>query len=122
MGKFFWENYCWNAPEGKELLKNEIISASGGNISRFETEIKGKKQISALADLSIKPIYDSPGNCKYLIVEGRLIDEQRKMERELINKEIQFSSFMSNTPTSAWIVDEFNILRYLTRWGLVLMD
>ncbi|MCP9751801.1 PAS domain S-box protein [Ferruginibacter sp. HRS2-29] len=119
-GKFFWDNYCRNASEeGKETLKKNITEASGGNMIRYETEINGKTNIPALVDISIKPIYDSPGNCKFLIVEGRLIDEQRKIERELLNKELQFSSFMANTPSCAWIADEYNTLKFLNPLGLI---
>ena len=41
------------------------------------------------------------------------ITERKKAEDQLKKSEHRFSSFMANTPTITWIVDEFTIFRYL---------
>jgi len=41
------------------------------------------------------------------------ITERKKAEEQLKKSEQRFSSFMANTPTITWIIDEFTIFRYL---------
>jgi PAS domain S-box-containing protein len=41
------------------------------------------------------------------------ITERKKAEEQLSKSERRFSSFMANTPTITWIIDEFTIFRYL---------
>ena len=41
------------------------------------------------------------------------ITERKKAEEQLKKSELRFSSFMANTPTITWIIDEFTIFRYL---------
>ena len=48
-----------------------------------------------------------------LIGTHKDITEQKKREESLIQSRKLFSSFMANTPTMAWIIDENNIFRYL---------
>lgn len=48
-----------------------------------------------------------------LIGTHKDISEQKYREENLIKSRQQFSSFMANTPTMNWIIDEFAIFRYL---------
>jgi len=41
------------------------------------------------------------------------ITERKKAEEQLKKSEQRFSSFMANTPTITWIIDEYTIFRYL---------
>lgn len=41
------------------------------------------------------------------------ITERKLAEERLAKSEKRFSSFMDNTPTMTWIIDEYNIFRYL---------
>ncbi|WEK36334.1 MAG: PAS domain S-box protein [Candidatus Pseudobacter hemicellulosilyticus] len=114
-GKKIWDTYWWDIPgSSRTKFKEAVKMASGGITMRQEAEIRSQTT-SALVDFSIKPVYDQSGKCNFLIVEGRPIDEQRKAEKELIKQEMQFTSFMNNSPTSAWIADEFNVIRYVSK-------
>jgi PAS domain S-box-containing protein len=48
-----------------------------------------------------------------LIGTHKNISEEKEAEERLKKSERIFSSFMSNTPTMTWIIDEHNIIRYL---------
>ena len=41
------------------------------------------------------------------------ITERKIAEERLVQSEHRFSSFMANTPTLAWIIDEYGVFRYL---------
>lgn len=41
------------------------------------------------------------------------ITERKLAEERLTKSEKRFSSFMANTPTMTWIIDEYNVFRYL---------
>lgn len=80
----FWEARWWTiSPETQEQLKQAIIQAAAGEFVRYEVEVKGAGDTTAIIDFSLKPMFDQAGNVKLLIPEGRDISDRKQMEKQL---------------------------------------
>lgn len=81
MHKPFWEGPWWtDDAEQQERLKDGIRRAAAGEFVRFEAHHPTPDGSSIYVDFSLKPVFDSDGQVKYLIPEGRDISERKEAE------------------------------------------
>ncbi len=79
--KPFWEGPWWrHDPVQQERLKDAIRRAAAGEFVRFEASHPAPDGTSIYVDFSLKPVFDSDGQVKYLIPEGRDISERKEAE------------------------------------------
>ena len=76
LGKPFWQAHWWgNSTATQEQLKAAIKKACQGEFVRYEIEMLGKEEQTALIDFSLKSLTDDKGQVILLIAEGRDISE-----------------------------------------------
>jgi PAS domain S-box-containing protein len=63
-------------------LQQAIQQAAAGNFVRYEVEIQGQGQDTAIIDFSIQPITDETGRVVLLVPEGRDITDRKQAEIE----------------------------------------
>jgi PAS domain S-box-containing protein len=82
----FWETRWWMGKVVRvEQLKEAIVRAANGEFVRYEVELQGAGNTTAIIDFSIKPVLDPDGKVTLLIPEGRNIGERKKLEAQLMN-------------------------------------
>ena len=86
INKPFWETRWWMGKVVRvEQLKEAIARAANGEFVRYEVELQGAGNTTAIIDFSIKPVLDPDGKVTLLIPEGRNIGERKKLEAQLMN-------------------------------------
>lgn len=97
IGRYFWEIRLWqneaDRPERIERIRHAIELASAGEHVRYEGQISLKPGVTEDVDLSIKPIPGIDGRPLMLLMEGRLITEFKKAEKNLKESEARYRSF-----------------------------
>ena len=80
----FWETHWWRGNEERvQKLKESIRLAASGIFIRYEVELQGAGDTTAIFDFSIKPVFGSDGKLTFLIPEGRDITTHKNAENEL---------------------------------------
>jgi PAS domain S-box-containing protein len=81
-----------------QQLQNAIAEAAKGAFVRYEVELQGSGDKTMIVDFSIKPVYDSDGNVRLLIAEGRDITERKHTEEALRETEERFRKVFEDGP------------------------
>ncbi|MES1198347.1 MAG: PAS domain S-box protein [Chitinophagaceae bacterium] len=116
LGKYFWDCPCWSFSETiQKQLKQAIHDAANGSFVRFETQIPGATGSIMYIDFSLSPIKNDKGEIIMLVPEGRDITELRMAKERLKILNERFVSFMDNTSTLAWIIDDQARFRYINK-------
>jgi PAS domain S-box-containing protein len=77
----FWEGPWWSHDAAQQAkLKDAVQKAASGEFCRFEASHLAPDGTTAYVDFSLKPVFDSDGEVKYLIPEGRDISEKKAAE------------------------------------------
>lgn len=80
----FWETRWWTiSSDIQTQLQAAIAQATAGQFIRYEVEVLGVGNTTAIIDFSLKPIHDETGKVVLLITEGRDITEQKRAEEQL---------------------------------------
>ncbi len=88
----FWETRWWRGNENRvRQLKEAISSAAAGKFIRYEVELQGAGDTTAMIDFSLKPVWGEDGEVALLIPEGRDITDRKRAEgeRESLISELQ---------------------------------
>ncbi|MHC1636498.1 MAG: PAS domain S-box protein [Candidatus Methanospirareceae archaeon] len=84
IGKYFWETPWFDrSAEMKEKVKRAIEDAKKGKRVEMEISVFDKKGASFPVILNASPLKDDDKNIIGVVVEGKLIVEQKKLEKEL---------------------------------------
>jgi two-component system sensor kinase FixL len=84
IGRPFWETPWWTAsPEEQHRLREALAQASRGNLMRYEINVRGKNNTTAVIDFSLKPVLNELGETILIIPEGRDITDSRRAQEEL---------------------------------------
>ena len=84
----FWETRWWAGNEVRvRQLREAITRAAGGEFVRYEVELQGAGDRTAIVDFSLAPVLDSGGRALLLICEGRDITERKRNEEALRESE-----------------------------------
>jgi len=103
------ERYVQNDKSYRELFSlNPQTREMGKRLERFARKKNGEE---VPVEISFSPIYSEEG----LMVSAAIRDitERKKTEQELAKTQQLLQSFMMNTPTMNWIIDEKNCFRFL---------
>ncbi len=88
--KPFWELPWWRHDEDvMEIIEKNVLLASQGRFSRFETTIISRGGEVSNLDISMKPILNSASDVAFIITEGRDITEYRLAAQERKNLAVQ---------------------------------
>lgn len=82
-GKPFWEARWWQSSEAaRRQLEAGIRRAATGEFVRYDTVIYGGDSgaQTIVIDFSIRPVRDGHEQTRFLVVEGRDVTEQRRLE------------------------------------------
>ena len=105
VGKPFWEARWWDvSPETQQQLRKSISKAVNGEFIRYEVEVRGAGDSTAIIDFSLRPIQDDEGNVILLIPEGRDITETVRQREELEISRRQFARSFDNAPIGMALV------------------
>ncbi len=111
--KLFWDTFFWeNDFEAKLKLISGFQDVRKGRFVRFEATHTNHSGKVITVDFSLKPIYDSNGNFKQAIAEGRDISETKKVQNELKNSRERLSKVLEQSPMSTLIFDTNGNLMY----------
>jgi PAS domain S-box-containing protein len=84
INKPFWDTHWWKGNVSRvQQLKSAIRSAKEGEFVRYEVELQGRGETTAIIDFSLKPVFDSKGKVVLLVPEGRDITALKCMEMEV---------------------------------------
>jgi PAS domain S-box-containing protein len=87
-GQAFWATPWWtHSPILQRQLQDAIAKAAQGELVRFEAEHILANGSSIFVDFSLKPIFDQQGQVIMLIPEGRDINDRKKTELALQNRQ-----------------------------------
>lgn len=118
IGKPFWECKWWSSQEAQDLLRESIQKTSRGEFVRYEAEVLGADNKTAIIDFSIKPVFDDEGTVVLLIPEGRDISQQKlilnelAIQKEKLAAEEQFRSLMEQSPDGILVIDAENYANF----------
>ena len=93
-GKPFWNARWWQSSEAaQEQLEEGIRRAAKGEFVRYDAAIYGGEggTQTIVIDFSIRPVFDASGQTRFLVVEGRDVTEQRRLERAVLEQRQQLS-------------------------------
>ncbi len=101
----FWETPWWQGNAARVLRLHEAIGkAAMGIFVRYEAELQGAGNTTLLADFSIKPVFNSEGRVRLLIVEARDITKSKRTEETLRESEDRFRRMFEDGPLGMAIV------------------
>jgi two-component system cell cycle sensor histidine kinase/response regulator CckA len=102
----FWEARWWWGDEARvQKLKDAIKMASGGEFIRYEVELQGAGETTAMIDFSLKPVYGASGEIILLIPEGRDVTERKWAEDALRESENRFAAIFNTQQNGIVIID-----------------
>ena len=114
INKPFWEARWWQGNEARvQQLKEAITRAVDGEFVRYEVELQGAGDTTAIIDFSLKPVFDPDGKVTLLIPEGRNITERKQAEKELFNEKEKLLTLSENAPFGTALIDKNGRFLYI---------
>jgi two-component system, cell cycle sensor histidine kinase and response regulator CckA len=102
----FWEARWWRGDETRVAqLKEAISRAAKGEFIRYEVELQGAGDTTAIIDFSLKPVLGQDGEIALLIPEGRDITESKQAMEELGKNKIRLSRAEIISRSGNWEFD-----------------
>jgi len=120
----FWEARWWRGKEERvRQLKEAVALAASGEFVRYEVELQGDDNKTAIVDFSIKPVFNPDGKVTLLIPEGRDITDFRQVEENLYIKDRALaSSFNAIVITDLYGNVTYVNDAFLHMWGYTLEE
>ncbi|SPD73445.1 Signal transduction histidine kinase [uncultured Desulfobacterium sp.] len=110
IGLPFWNTPWWtHSAEMQNRLREAFKSALKGEVARLEVTHPAADGTIHYVDFSLKPVMDEFGKIKFLIPEGRDINERKEMEEALRESEERFRC-LSAAAFDAVIIHENGVL------------
>lgn len=106
IGKPFWECYWWcYSAEVQEQLRDAVKRAAGGEIVRYDVDVRVADGALITVDFQVAPNFDDQGNLIELIPSGIDITERKQVEEQLRRSHDTFSNLVKNAPFGVYLVD-----------------
>ena len=113
VGVPFYETQWWNYSEDiKSSLRKDIELCATGKSLSHEIQINSLHGLIWI-DFSMHPVYDSNGNVKYLVPEGRDISNIKSTKRALHDEKNRFMSLCENAPFGMVLIDKNGDYKYI---------
>ncbi|MHB8111367.1 MAG: PAS domain-containing hybrid sensor histidine kinase/response regulator [Syntrophorhabdaceae bacterium] len=114
IGKAFWEARWWRGDEARvQELKKAITRAAEGQFVRYEVELQGAGNTTAIIDFSLKPVFGPDGKVTMLIPEGRDINERKHAEDALFKEKEKLRFLSENAPFGMVLIDSTGRFLYI---------
>ena len=112
-GVIFYETPWWNySDEVKLSLKEDIELCATGKSLSHEIQINSLHGLIWI-DFSMHPVYDSNGNVKYLVPEGRDISNIKSTKKALHEEKNRFMSLSENAPFGMVLIAKNGDYKYI---------
>jgi two-component system, sporulation sensor kinase E len=112
-GKLFHETAWWNySPDIKKMIKRDIDLCASGKTLKHEIQIKTKNGLTWI-DYSMHPVYDSEGNVKYLVPEGRDITKTKMVKKAMAEEKNRLKNITENLPLGMVFIDVDGDYKYI---------
>jgi two-component system, sporulation sensor kinase E len=112
-GEIFYETPWWNySEEVKSSLKEDIKLCATGKSLSHEIQINSLHGLIWI-DFSMHPVYDSNGNVKYLVPEGRDISSIKNTKKALHEEKNRFMSLSENAPFGMVLIAKNGDYKYI---------
>ncbi len=112
-GKIFYETQWWDYSEVvKSSLKEDIELCATGKSLSHEIQINSLNGLIWI-DFSMHPVYDSNGNVKYLVPEGRDISNIKNTKKALHEENNRFMSLSENAPFGMVLISKNGDYKYM---------
>ncbi len=109
----FWEARWWAGNEARvRQLREALTRAAGGEFVRYEVELQGAGDRTAVVDFSIKPVRDAADRVVFLVPEGRDITERIRAEAETRAGEERLRGILETIPNGIVIVNRDGRISY----------
>ena len=106
IGKYFCDSPWWNHDKDEQdKLKDAINKASKGDFIRYITTHIDKDNKERIIDFSLTPYFDTYGNVKYIIPEGRDITDHKNAQRALTESEQRYRTLFETAADAIFIID-----------------
>lgn len=87
IGKRFWDCYWWTHDrEAAEQLKQAVAKAAGGELVRYDVEVRMANDSRAMIDFMIAPVVDNDGKVIFLIPSGIDIGDRVEAQENAIRR------------------------------------
>ncbi|MBI4533583.1 MAG: GAF domain-containing protein [Candidatus Melainabacteria bacterium] len=83
VGLKFYEAPWWNSQETKDMVKQAVLEAANGQITRRELEFFDAQHRWSVGVLFLRPVIDAYGKIVYLLAEGFDVTELQLHQQEL---------------------------------------
>ncbi|MBI4721284.1 MAG: PAS domain S-box protein, partial [Chitinivibrionia bacterium] len=114
IGKPFWEARWWHGNEARvNQLKEAVARVARGEFVRYEVELRGAGDTTAIIDFSLKPIFDPEGRVSLLIPEGRDITLRKEAEKELFMEKEKLLVLSEHAPFGTTLIDRKGNFLYI---------
>jgi PAS domain S-box-containing protein len=112
-GSIFYETPWWDySEEVKSSLKEDIELCATGKSLSHELQINSLHGLIWI-DFSMHPVYDSKGNVKYLVPEGRDISNIKNTKKALHKEKNRFMSLSENAPFGMVLIAKNGDYKYV---------
>jgi len=112
-GSIFYETPWWDySQEVKSSLKEDIEVCATGKSLSHEIQINSSNGLIWI-DFSMHPVYDSNGNVKYLVPEGRDISNIKNTKKALHEEKNRFMSLSENAPFGMVLISKNGDYKYI---------
>jgi PAS domain S-box-containing protein len=106
-GQYIWDLQGLSS-QSQALMQDYILKANQGQFIRYELTSQGAQGQEMISDFSLKPVYDSENQVKWILAEGRDISEKKQLENELQNTLTLQQAILESMPSAVLYSDLTN--------------
>jgi len=110
INKPFWDTLWWKGNSTRvQQLKEAVARAAKGEFIRYEIELQGANDKTAIVDFSLKPVLNEEGDVVLLIPEGRDVTDRKHAEEALRESESRAQGMLRAIPDLMFRLDRHGV-------------